>query len=184
MSDVPAGTHAFGPQDGQLLLRVYREGVASKMGHDLVIEVKDWSAKVDVNPEDLSQSSIEATAQVPSFSVIEGTGGAKPLSQGDKADIKKNITEKVLTGSPSISFRSTGTPSVNGSRATVPGELTINGTARPITLDVMLDGGKAKTKFKVAQTEFGIKPFKAFMGALKVRDDVEVELEVSLPSGG
>jgi hypothetical protein len=34
------------------------------------------------------------------------------------------------------------------------------------------------------QSQFGIKPFKAFMGALKVRDDVEVELEVPLPSGG
>jgi polyisoprenoid-binding protein YceI len=184
MSDVPAGTHAFGPQDGQLLLKVYREGVASKMGHDLVIEVKDWSAKVDVNPEDPGQSSIEATAQVPSFSVIEGTGGAKALSQPDKAEIKKNITDKVLTGSPTITFRSTGGATLNGTRASVPGEMTINGTTRPMTLDVTLDGGKARAKFKVVQTEFGIKPFKAFMGALKVRDDVEVELEVSLPAGG
>jgi hypothetical protein len=144
MSEAPAGTHAFGPQDGQLLLKVFREGVASKMGHDLTIEVKDWSAKADVNPDDMSQTSIEATAQVPSFSVLEGTGGAKPLSRGDKADIKKNIDEKILKGSPAISFRTTGAP----------------------------------------ESEFGIKPFKAFMGALKVRDDVDVGLEVPIPAGG
>ncbi|MGH8976087.1 MAG: YceI family protein [Acidimicrobiia bacterium] len=183
MSDVPAGTHAFGPQDGQLLLKVYREGVASKMGHDLTIEVKDWSAKVDVNPDDPGQSSIEATAQVPSFSVIEGTGGAKALSRGDKADIKRNIDEKILNGSP-ITFRSTGGATVNGTRASIPGEMTINGTTRPMTVDVTLDGGKARANFKVNQTDFGIKPFKAFMGALKVRDDVEVQLEVPLPSEG
>jgi polyisoprenoid-binding protein YceI len=184
MSDVPAGTHAFGPQDGQLLLKVFREGVASKMGHDLIIEVKDWSAKVDVNPDDMSQTSIEATAQVPSFNVLEGTGGAKPLSRGDKADIKKNIDEKILKGSPSISFRSTGAPSGNGTRVSVPGELTINGATRPTTVDVDLNGDKARVGFKVVQTEFGIKPFKAFMGALKVRDDVQVELELPLPAGG
>ena len=183
MSEVPAGSHAFGPQDGQLLLKVYREGVASKMGHDLVIEVKDWSAKVDVNPEDPGQSSVEATAQVPSFSVLEGTGGAKDLSRGDKADIKKNIDEKILSGSPTITFRSTGGATMNGARASVPGEMTINGTTRPITVDINLDGGKARMAFRVVQTEFGIKPFKAFMGALKVRDDVDVEMEVSLPGG-
>jgi polyisoprenoid-binding protein YceI len=184
MSEFPAGTHAFGPQDGQLKLKVYREGVASKMGHDLVIEVKDWSAKVDVNPDDPSQSSIEATAQVPSFNVVEGTGGAKALTRSDKADIKKNIDEKILTGSPTITFRTTGGPTENGTKVSVPGELTINGTTRPITVDIQVDGDKARTAFKVVQSDFGIKPFKAFMGALKVRDDVEVELEVPLPAGG
>ncbi len=184
MSQVPAGTHAFGPQDGQLLLKVYREGVASKMGHDLTIEVQDWSAKVDANPDDPGQSSVEATAQVPSFSVIEGTGGAKALTRTDKADIKKNIDEKILKGASTITFRSTGTPSENGSRVSVPGELTINGTTKPITVDLDVNDGKARAKFTVVQSEFGIKPFKAFMGALKVRDDVDVELEVSLPAGG
>ena len=183
MSDVPTGTHAFGPQDGQLLLKVFREGVASKMGHDLTIEVKDWSAKADVNPDDLSRTSIEGTAQVPSFSVLEGTGGTKALSRSDKADIKKNIDEKILNGSPTISFRTTGAPDGNGSRFSVPGELTINGATRPTTVNVDLNGGKARVTFKVVQTEFGIKPFKAFMGALKVRDDVDVELEVPVPAG-
>ena len=181
MSDVPAGTHAFGPSDGQLRLKVYREGVASKMGHDLVIEVKDWSAKVDAHPDDLSQSSVEATAEVPSFTVVEGTGGTKPLTRTDKADIKKNIDEKILKDTSTITFRSNGTATVSGSRVSVPGELTINGTSRPIDVDIELDGGKARARFKVVQSQFGIKPFKAFMGALKVRDDVEVELEVPIP---
>jgi polyisoprenoid-binding protein YceI len=184
MSDVPAGAHAFGPQDGRLLLKVFREGVASKMGYDLVIEVKDWTAKVDVNPGDPGQSSIEATAAVPSFSVIEGTGGAKALTRTDRADIKKNIDEKILAGSPTITFRSTGGATMDGTRTSIPGEMTVNGTTRPMTVDITLDGGKARAAFKVVQTEFGIKPFKAFMGALKVRDDVEVELEVPLPAGG
>jgi glycine cleavage system protein P-like pyridoxal-binding family len=32
----------------------------------------------------------------------------------------------------------------------------------------------------VAQSAHGIKPYSAFLGALKVRDDVEVEIEVDL----
>ena len=65
---------------------------------------------MNTNPDDLSQTSIEADAQVPSFSVLEGTGGAEPLSRTDKSDIKKNIDEKILTGSPTISFRTTRRP--------------------------------------------------------------------------
>ena len=183
MSDLPAGSHAFGPQDGQLLLKVYREGVASKMGHDLIIEVKDWSATVDVDPDDPGASSVEVTAQVPSFSVLEGVGGAKALTRTDKSDIRKNINEKILTGSPTITFRSTGGATLNGGNASVPGEMSINGTTRPMTVDISFDGGKARTAFTVVQSDYGIKPFKAFMGALKVRDDVEVELDVVLPAG-
>ncbi|MGH9038828.1 MAG: YceI family protein, partial [Acidimicrobiia bacterium] len=169
MTDVPAGSFAFGPSDGRLVLKVFREGVASKMGHDLIIEVRDWSAKVEANPDDLSQSSIEATAEVPSFSVIEGVGGAKPLSRSDIGDIKKNIDEKILKGVGPITLRSKGEPTVNGSRISIPGELTINGATRPVTVDVQIDGGKAQARLKVVQSDFGIKPFKAFMGALKVR---------------
>ena len=32
----------------------------------------------------------------------------------------------------------------------------------------------------VTQSAYGIKPYSAFLGALKVRDDVEVEIEVDL----
>ena len=36
----------------------------------------------------------------------------------------------------------------------------------------------------VVQTQFGIKPYSGFLGALKVRDAVEVRAEVALPDGG
>src|SRR5688500_3358604 len=43
MNSLEAGSYAFGPGDGQLLVRVFREGVAARMGHDLAFEVRDWS---------------------------------------------------------------------------------------------------------------------------------------------
>jgi hypothetical protein len=35
----------------------------------------------------------------------------------------------------------------------------------------------------VTQSEWGIKPYKAMMGVLKVRDDVDIVLDVALPAG-
>jgi hypothetical protein len=34
----------------------------------------------------------------------------------------------------------------------------------------------------IVQSQFGIKPFSAMMGALKVKDEVEVNLDVALPA--
>ena len=182
---IPAGTHAFSPPDGQLLLKVFREGMAARMGHDLVFEVRNWSAEVVVDPTELSRSTLEATAEISSFSILEATGGAKALGRGDKADIKRNIEEKILDAIrfPAISFRSTGAEVIDERQVRIAGELTIAATTRPAAMDLNLDGGRAKGTMTVIQSQWGIKPFSAMMGALKVRDTVEVTLEVPVPTG-
>ena len=37
----------FGPDTGSLQVHTYREGVAAKVGHDLIIEVTEWSGSDD-----------------------------------------------------------------------------------------------------------------------------------------
>ena len=43
-------------------------------------------------------------------------------------------------------------------------------------------GGKIKGNFSVLQTRWGIKPYTAMLGALKVADRVDVEFEVNAPA--
>jgi polyisoprenoid-binding protein YceI len=173
------GTYEFGPQNGKLVVRVFREGMAKKAGHDLIIDVNSWKATADIaeNPAD---SKFTATADVGSFTVREGVGGVKPLSEGDKNDIKKNITQKILT-SPEISFTSTAVQP-NGDAATVTGDMRIMGKTAPATVKLSQEGGKVKGNFSVVQSKWGIKPFQAMMGALKVRDQVDIEIEADVPS--
>jgi len=73
----PPGSYTFGPQNGRILVKTYREGLAKAIGHDLVIEVGQWSADVTVG-EDPADTTITATAQVDSLNPIEGVGGVKP----------------------------------------------------------------------------------------------------------
>ena len=186
MSQIPAGTHAFGPAEGQLLVKVYKEGMAAKMGHNLVFEVKRWNAKATVDPSDMSSATVEATAEVTSFSILEATGGAKALGRGDQADIRKNIEEKILNTRqfPEVSFKSTGVTTTDGEKGTLAGELTIVGQTRPVQAQVDASGGRLKATFTVVQSQWGIKPFSAMMGALKVKDAVDVVLDVKLPAEG
>jgi hypothetical protein len=45
---LPTGIHRFGPDNASLQVKTYREGVAAKAGHDLIIDVTRWDATVEV----------------------------------------------------------------------------------------------------------------------------------------
>ena len=65
------------------------------------------------------------------------------------------------------------------------GDLTIAGATRPAELTVMIGlitgRPRGTVTTTVVQTDFGIKPYSAMLGALRVRDAVEVRAEVRLP---
>ena len=173
---VAKGTHDIGPSDGKVLVNVYKDGMAAKMGHDLTLAASSWSGKADINPDDPSASSISVTIDVDSLEVLEGKGGAKALSSSDKADIKKNMT-KVL-GRGDISFESSSV-----SASSLKGDLTINGQSRPVTLNLNVsDSGHVTATTSFKQTDFGLKLFSAMMGALKVKDNVDITVELDLPT--
>ncbi|HEX9623630.1 MAG TPA: YceI family protein, partial [Streptosporangiaceae bacterium] len=58
---------------------------------------------------------------------------------------------------------------------------TLAGATRPLQLQVSPDGpDRYRATTSVVQTEYGIKPYRAFLGSLKVRDAVEIEIEIDL----
>lgn len=167
---IPEGTHNIGPSNGSLTVKTGREGAAAKAGHDLVLGVNSWDATIEGG----DSPTIRLTADPTSMEVIQGTGGAKPLDDSDKEDIKKSIKDKVL-GSSEISFQST---EVTDSAA--KGDLSIAGTTSSVDVPLNVDGDTISGSIALSQSDFGIKQFKALMGALKVTDEVTVEFEGKL----
>jgi YceI-like domain len=156
-----------------LLVKTFREGFAAKAGHDLVLEVTRWESSVD-------DQSIELAVDPRSLEVREGVGGVKPLTDGDRAEIRKNIDDKVLRRQP-IAFRSTSVAR-DGDQLVVSGDLTMAGTTRPLTARLQVDGDRITGTIPLTQSDWGIKPYRGMMGALRVRDDVEVVVDVHLQS--
>jgi polyisoprenoid-binding protein YceI len=178
---LPTGRHELGPDNASLQVKTYREGVAAKVGHDLVIDVTRWEGTLEV-PDDPAGARVELTADPRSFAVREGVRGVKPLTDRDREEILKNIDEKVLHGQP-IAFRSTAVRT-EGDRLAVDGEMTMGGSTRPVStaLDVEA-GGRVSGTIPLTQSEWGIKPYRGLMGALKVRDELEIVVEARLPAG-
>lgn len=163
-------------------MRTYREGVAQMAGHDLIIDVGQWHAGAEVSGEG-ALSSLELGVDPRSLRVREGLHGVKPLTDKDREKIREDIEGKVLGAEP-ISFRSSAVES-SGGRLQVQGELTVAGATRPVSYELDISPeGQVHGTLPITQTEFGIKPYRGFMGALKVRDVVEVAIDVQLPSAG
>ena len=172
-----AGTHTIGPSNGSVKIKTGREGAAAKAGHDLVLEATSWNGTVEIG----DTASVKLSVDPGGIQVLSGTGGAKPLTDKDKGDIKKSMMDKIL-GSSSISFQSSDVKLDNGSM-TVSGNLSLAGSSNPVTIPLQVGAdGTVRGSVKLSQSRYGIKQFKALMGALKVSDEVEVELEAKLPT--
>jgi polyisoprenoid-binding protein YceI len=178
---LPTGTHRLGPGNAALEVRTYREGVAAKAGHDLIIDVTRWDATVEVAGEP-SAWTIELNADPRSLEVREGLRGVKPLTDKDRVEIRKNIDEKIL-GSHPVRFHSSGVRVADdGGRVTVEGQLSMAGTTRPLTAHLSVEDGAVSGTIPLTQSAWGIRPYRGLMGALKVRDEVEVVIAANLPS--
>jgi polyisoprenoid-binding protein YceI len=158
----------LGPANGTLTVRTGRSGAAAKAGHDLVLEVTAWEATFD-------EAAIVLTADARSLKVREGTGGIKALDDDDKANIEQTIDDDVLKGGP-IEFRSTGVAR-DRERLSVRGELTIGRRSNPIAFDLLHTDGRLAGSATLKQSDYGIKPYSALFGTLKVADEVTVSID-------
>lgn len=168
---IPAGSHRFGPDNATLAVHTKRSGAAAKAGHDLVIHVTAWEATLELG----EAARLELSADPRSLRVQRGTGGMQALGEDDKANIQQTIDDEVLEGRE-IAFRSTRVEQARD-RLDVQGDLTIGDASRPIAFTVELgDEGALQASAVVKQSDWGIKPYSALFGALKVLDEVEVVL--------
>lgn len=161
-------TQRFGPDNATLTVQTRRSGAAAKAGHDLLLLVTRWEGELEIDGEPVAAS---LTADSTSLRVQKGEGGMMPLGDDDKANIHQTIDDEVLKRGD-IAFRST---SIDGGR--VRGELTLGSTTRPIAFDLDATGGGVAATVTLTQSDFGMKPYSALFGALKVHDEVVVSLQ-------
>ena len=165
----------LGPDNATLIVRTGKGGAVAKAGHNLVIKVTRWSATLD-------DDAAELTADPRSLRVRHGSGGLSPLGDVEKAGIAQTIDEEVLRGT-AIAFRSTRVARA-GDTIDVAGELELAGTRRPLTFTLTERDGGVAGRARIRQTDWGMKPYSALFGTLKVADEVEVAIEPSREDHG
>ena len=155
-----------------------KAGLLGFAGHNHLIRARGFSGQVVHYPNAPASSHLEVRVATDSLEV---------LTPPDTAEIRK-VTESMRTEVlhvaqyPEMTLVSkTVTPTVNGFR--LVSALTMAGQTREVPIDVTVefsgDTLRAKAKFKVKQTDFGIKPYSGGPGGtVKVADEVSFDVEI------
>jgi polyisoprenoid-binding protein YceI len=168
----------FDASQAECFVYVYREGALAAVGHDLKLRVTDFTIEITTKPP-----AIQAEFRADSLRVVgtirNNRVDENELSPQDKQEIEENIRTNVLAVKkyPTISFRSTSVEKTENAYR-ITGWLELHGIKREFMFTTEQRSGRAVATVLVHQPDFGIKPFRAFMGLLRVKPDVLVEVSV------
>lgn len=153
----------------------FKEGLLAAAGHDLVLRAERPQVEVGISPP-----SVDVTIDPREIHVLPAVHG---LSPHDRAQIEKAMLADVLDAEhhPQIVFHSSRVL-VEAERIVVEGDLSLVGHKRPIAFVLVSSGDVWEARIPIHQPDFGIRPYSAMLGALKVKADVEVH--VVMPKQG
>ena len=148
---------------------VFVEGVLTSFGHDATLRVMNLS--LDVGDDD----GITADFDPSSLKVVDN------ISDANRRDIERNANKTLDPRKyPKIQFRSVSVER-GDDRAGIKGDLTLHGVTNEISFEARSDGQRWHAKVILDQRKYGIKPFSAMLGALKIKPDVEVNISIPNP---
>jgi polyisoprenoid-binding protein YceI len=178
------------PERTRLALRVQREGPASPLAHDHVVEATELGGHVEYDPGRPEASAIVVEVRTGSLRADEPAarrrlGLAGDLSDGQRADVEKAMRapDQLDVGRyPTIRFASTRVVGEGPGRFVVTGRLTIRGVVREVTFpaSVAVESGALRGRATVTflQSSFGYRPYRALLGAIRNRDEVTLFVDL------
>jgi hypothetical protein len=165
----------FDASTGSVHVLTEKEGVLSAVAHDLELAFTDFT----VTAGDATLSARFAPRSLQVLHALEGGRPSTALSAKDRRDILANLAREVLPGSADLTFTSTSVQRV-GTGLEVAGTLTVGRVSRPVSFRARAEGLALVADVPLHQPDFGIKPFSALLGALKVK--ARVVVRVRLPA--
>ncbi|HEX5082127.1 MAG TPA: YceI family protein, partial [Blastocatellia bacterium] len=152
--------------------------------HDHDIGVKSFSGRVVVPDSGAAGGSLEMEVDAASLEVLD----TKP-SEADKKKIFNSMHNEVLESAkhPKITFKSVSVSDVkrtgNGAYSfVVNGDLTLKGVTKriaiPVAATITPQQSRAAGKYTLKQTDFGIKPYSAAGGTIRVKDEIVVNFDI------
>lgn len=190
------------PKASELVVLLFKGGIAATLAHDHVIEATQVRGAARFDPDAPEKCALDVTVQTAGLiadrpALREKYGLKGKLSPGDIRTITRNFRAKDqlwVAKYPTITFRSTKVRYVRDGVLrgetwkiyTIEGRLTIRGKTRIVSVRARArqTGEGAARVFraigavKFDQSDFGYRPYSAALGAIRVKDEVELRVSV------
>ena len=161
---------------GTLEVFTFKEGLLSVVAHDLRLSLRRFTIEVDQDRVQghFSLASLEIDGAVRGGKVESGVLSAKDLKE-----IRRNMDDKVLhiRKHPEVTFegRVTSRPA---NRVQVDGKFHLHGRQQALGIETIVEQGRARGKITLQPSRWGIPPFKALLGAIRLQDRVEIRWDL------
>jgi polyisoprenoid-binding protein YceI len=183
MSPETSAVHyTIDPASSRFTVRAFAAGLLSGLGHNPVIAIRDFSGEVNFAPDDLTKSSVGMTIQAGSFEV------QNDVSEKDLREIIRTMNDQVLEVKrfPEIAFESRQVSGMELGESLyvvkIEGDLFLHGVTRPQTLSANVAPGDDKLRaygeFSIKQSDFKIRLVSVAGGALKVKDELKLSIDI------
>jgi len=182
-------TYTIVPSESSFWVFAGKAGFFSMLAHDHDIGVKSFSGRVVIPEAGASGGSLDMEVDATSLAVLD-----KKPSEEDKKKIYDSMHKEVLESAKhqKITFKSVSVSDVKqtGNDAysfVVNGDLTLRGVTKriavPVAATITPQQLRATGKYTLKQTDFGIKPYSAAGGTIKVKDEVVVNFNIVAKAG-
>jgi len=193
----PGEPYPIASAESLLLIRAYRGGTLGAAGHNHVIAARGLSGTFHV-PADPAQASLELVLPVAQFSVdepqlrtAEHSADFPPeVPESARAGTRRNMLGAALldaTDFPEITIRSSSLELAAGT-AVAHLEVTVRGSPHAISVPLHFELAEGVLEVsgqtRLTQTELGLTPFSAFLGALQVQDEMQVSFHLVAHAAG
>jgi polyisoprenoid-binding protein YceI len=163
----------------RVLVFTFKEGLLARAAHDLRLHVERFT---------ITREGEEVTARLePASIVVDGVMHGEQLrpnelDERDRSKIVQTIRDDILRTRlhPRIEFRGRFDPASQRCL----GELTLCGVRRPLTIAPTREHGRLRANVSLRPSDFGIAPYKALAGAIRLQDRVRVELDLDAEALG
>jgi len=162
--------------DAAIYIYTFKEGLLSKLAHDL---------RLTLGRFEISARGTEVSARFETASLtVDGAMRAgklerTELSESDRRKIRENLLGDVLHTRDHGEARFVGRAGSREPPFTVEGDLTLCGVTRPLSLMLLVRGERLVADVEITPSLWGIKPFRALGGTLRVQDRVVVRVDAS-----
>jgi polyisoprenoid-binding protein YceI len=158
----------------------FKEGLLAAAGHDLRLRVTRFSVEIDEEAPRVAATFDAASLRVDGH-VVDGRlvseGGP---SVAERREIEERAAREVLRTQhwPEVRFTSTSVERTGKGALRVVGRLALCGQERELAATVREEPGRYVAEVRLDQRDFGIRPFSAMLGALRIKPHVLVRLTV------
>jgi len=178
------------PARSSLVLQLFKDGVAARLGHDHVVHASVFSGTVAYDRDNPDASSIQVAVEVGSLIADDPDtrrklGLAGEPSASDRAEIDKAMKadgQLAAARFPSMSFTSTAIARQPDGRFLVTGRLTIRGVTNEVKFpaQIGMEGAqlRGRAQLTLKQSSFGYPPYSALLGAIKNKDEVILHVDL------